>query len=85
MLTYPLPLSMICPMTRANLAITGMSCDHCIRAVNQALTALPGVTVESVRLGRAELRYDETRITPDQLTAAVNDAGYSATVSDVRS
>jgi len=76
---------MICNMTRANLEIKGMSCDHCVHAVKQALTALPGVAVESVRLGRADIRYDETRITPDQLTAAINDAGYLAAVSDVRS
>jgi copper chaperone len=69
-------------MTRANLEIQGMSCDHCIRAVNHALAALPGVAVESVRLGRADVRYDETKITPDLLTAAVTDAGYSATLSD---
>ena len=69
-------------MTRANLEIQGMSCDHCIRAVNHALAALPGVAVESVRLGRADVRYDETKITPDLLTAEVTDAGYSATLSD---
>jgi len=72
-------------MTRAHLAIEGMSCDHCIRAVHQALAALPGVTIDSVRLGRASVRYDEIKLTPDQLTAAVNDAGYSATLSDVHS
>ena len=71
-------------MTRANLEIQGMSCDHCIRAVNRALAALPGVTVESVRLGRADVRYDQDKINPEQLTAAVNDAGYPATLSDVR-
>jgi len=72
-------------MTRANLEIHGMSCDHCIRAVNRALAALPGVAVESVRLGGAGVRYDETKITPDQITAAVNAAGYSATLSNARS
>jgi copper chaperone len=72
-------------MTRANLEIQGMSCDHCIRAVNHALAALSGVAVESVRLGGADVRYDETKITPGQLTAAVSDAGYPATLSDARS
>jgi len=72
-------------MTRAVLQIEGMSCDHCVRAVKHALTALPYVEVESVLLGRADVRFDETRITPTQLTGAISDAGYSATLNDVRS
>jgi len=28
-------------MTRAIIQIEGMSCDHCVRAVKHALTALP--------------------------------------------
>jgi copper chaperone len=72
-------------MTRAIIQIEGMSCDHCVRAVKHALAALPHVEVESVLVGRADVRFDETRITPTQLTGAISDAGYSATLNDVRS
>jgi copper chaperone len=71
-------------MTRATLHIEGMSCDHCVRAVNRALTALPGVEIDSVLIGRADVRFDETKLSPEQLTAAVDEAGYQATVNDVR-
>jgi copper chaperone len=65
-------------MRRLTLHIEGMSCGHCLNAVNQALAALPGVQVDSVRIGRAELRYDESITTPPRIEAAVGDAGYRA-------
>lgn len=67
-------------MERAVLHIDGMSCGHCLNAVNQALAQLPGVEVHTVRMGRAEVRYDQTQLSAAQLEAAVADAGYRATV-----
>ncbi len=58
-----------------------MSCGHCLNAVNQALSTLPGVRIGAVRIGRADLQYDETRVTPDQITAAIAAAGYPAAQS----
>jgi len=66
-------------MERAVLHIDGMSCGHCLNAVNQALAKMPGVEIETVRLGRAEVRYDPERVTLGALEAAVAEAGYSAT------
>jgi copper chaperone len=61
------------------LHIDGMSCGHCLNAVNRALAELPGVKVESVRMGRAELQYDERQLDLARIEAAVTDAGYRAT------
>ena len=66
-------------MRQITLHIDGMSCGHCLNAVSQALGRLPGVEIESVRMGRAELRYDDAVITPEAITGAVADAGYRAT------
>jgi copper chaperone len=66
-------------MQHLTLHIEGMSCGHCLHAVSRALTELPGVEVESVRMGRAELRYDEQHMNPARIEAAVADAGYRAT------
>ena len=33
-------------MRRATLHIEGMSCGHCLNAVNRALSAVPGVRIE---------------------------------------
>jgi copper chaperone len=66
-------------MTPLTLHIEGMSCGHCLNAVNRALAEVPGVKVGSVQMGRAELEFDERAITSAQIEAAVSDAGYRAT------
>ena len=65
-------------MPQLTLAIEGMSCSHCLKAVNQSLAALPGVSIRSVRIGRAELEYDPERIDPLAIAEAVRAAGYPA-------
>ena len=67
-------------MRQATLHIEGMSCGHCLNAVNRALSAMPGVKINGVRIGRAEVTYDETTTQPSDLETAVADAGYRATV-----
>jgi copper chaperone CopZ len=67
-------------MRQATLHIEGMSCGHCLNAVNRALSAVPGVQIDAIRIGRADVSYDESAIGPPQLEAAVAEAGYRATV-----
>lgn len=66
-------------MKDLTLRIEGMSCGHCLNAVNRALRSIPGVEIGSVQMGRAELRYDESAVDPVRIAAAVTDAGYRAT------
>ena len=68
-------------MRDLTLHIENMSCGHCLNAVNRALAAVPGVEIGAVRIGRAELRYDERAADPAGIAAAVTDAGYRATVA----
>ena len=63
------------------LTIEGMSCDHCVRAVREALEKAPSVTVESVELGRAVVYYDDEATGPDDLAERVEDAGYRVTAT----
>ncbi len=66
-------------MTRVTLQIDGMSCGHCLNAVNQALRNIAGVEVKQVQMGRADLDVAG----PEQTAAAeqaVEAAGYHATV-----
>jgi copper chaperone CopZ len=51
-----------------------------VRAVNEALTELPGVTVERVEIGKASVALDDARVAPAQVIDAVQDAGYAAHV-----
>jgi copper chaperone len=60
------------------LHIEGMSCSHCLNAVNAALHAIPGVEVKQVQIGRADLVLP-ANVTPEAAAAAVTEAGYRAT------
>jgi copper chaperone CopZ len=40
---------------------------------------LPGVEVESVKIGRADVQYDEQVLDSTRIEAAVSEAGYRAT------
>ena len=71
-------------MERATLSIEGMSCGHCVGQVKSALQGLPGVTVENVSVGAAEVAYDEATVSPDVLTKAVSEAGYDAKVTPTK-
>jgi copper chaperone len=69
-------------MKRLELTIAGMSCGHCLNAVSGALEAVPGVEVDTLELGRAVVRVDETCSTPDQVADAVYEAGYETRWSE---
>ncbi len=69
-------------MSRVTLQIDGMSCSHCLNAVNQALSAVPGAVVSSVRMGGAEVEYPAQSGT-GALVAAVEDAGYNVSLTQV--
>ena len=63
-----------------DLDIKGMSCGHCVKAVQSALAAVPGVAVKDVRIGHATVEVENGAAKPDALVEAVDDAGYEATV-----
>lgn len=67
-------------MASATLKVRGMSCEHCVRAVTNALTATAGVRNAQVDLkeGKAVVDYDEGKTTPRELANAVMDEGYTA-------
>lgn len=63
-------------MERTTLAIDGMTCAHCVRAVDAALRSVPGVTVEQVEIGSATVAHDAAQVPPRVLHDALRDAGY---------
>lgn len=64
-------------MTHLALQISGMSCGHCVKAVRRALEAVPGVSVNDVTIGAADVTFDEATTTPEQVQQAVQDEGYA--------
>jgi copper chaperone CopZ len=63
-------------MMTQTLEIGGMTCGHCLRAVKDALSEMPGVRLDEVRIGKAVVTFDETTVAPESVAEAVRDAGY---------
>jgi len=63
-------------MINEKIKIDGMSCGHCIMAVRKELSRLP-LKIKDVSIGSAEIEYDETKVTSDEIKRAINKAGYS--------
>jgi copper chaperone CopZ len=63
---------------RVALAITGMTCGHCVAAVKKALAAVPGVREVEVTLSppRAVVSCDPSTTTVEMLTKATGEEGY---------
>ncbi len=67
-------------MTTSTYAVTGMTCGHCVAAVTQELSRLPGVQHVAVELnvgGASTVTVDSAAaLEPDQVRDAVDEAGY---------
>lgn len=70
-------------MKTTRLKVSGMTCGHCVQSVEKALRNSPGVRNATVHLesGAAEVEYEESRVAPEQLIAAVEEEGYSAALA----
>jgi copper chaperone len=68
-------------MQKATFEISGMSCGHCVKAVDKALQQTDGVTVEQVAIGSATVAIDESKTTADAVAKVIDDAGYPVTAT----
>jgi copper chaperone len=61
------------------LSVPDVSCEHCVKTINGALGALPGVETVSTDIPtkRVHLRYDPGQLSLEQITTALDDAGYT--------
>jgi copper chaperone len=64
-------------MESVHLNIEGMTCEHCVRAVDGRLRKTPGVEVQKVVVGAVDLRYDPKRISMDEISELISDEGYT--------
>ncbi len=63
-------------MTTTTITINGMTCSHCVAAVQKALAAVPGLQVEAVTIGSATVSTDPASGLLAAAEAAIDDAGY---------
>ena len=65
-------------MKQSILNVEGMSCNHCVKAVTDALTALDGVSNVNVDLAgkKVTVEYEEETVSLDRMRDAIEDDGY---------
>jgi copper chaperone len=67
-------------LTETTLKIDGMSCNHCVARVENALKSVEGVESAKVSLENKEalVKYDPSKADREKLKDAVEEVGYSA-------
>jgi len=60
---------------KTQLQIKGMSCQHCVKAVDGALRKLSGIKVEEVNVGNATIS-SEGPIDLEKVREAIEDQGF---------
>ena len=64
-------------MSTASYTVAGMTCGHCVNAVTEEVSAVPGVTAVDVDLASGGLTVTSTEPVDDgAVRAAVEEAGY---------
>lgn len=65
-------------MQNITLSVQGMSCEHCVKAIEGSVGQLNGVEQVKVDLADAkvEVAFDEAQISLDQIKETIDDQGY---------
>jgi len=65
-------------MEKRVLRVEGMSCEHCVKAVTNAIGGIAGVTgiVVSLKDKTASFSYDPAQTQLDAIKTAITDEGY---------
>lgn len=67
-------------MAQQTFQVTGMTCDHCVNAVTEEISALAGVTAVDINLRAGEVSAvtitSDSPLTGADVRAAVDEAGY---------
>lgn len=63
-------------MTNTQLKVEGMSCGHCVSAIEKALDGLGAAGKVDLAGKRVEVSYDEAKVSLESIKAAIEDQGY---------
>ncbi|MFC4770925.1 copper chaperone CopZ [Enterococcus hermanniensis] len=67
---------------KKQFAINGMSCNHCVAKVENAVNQLAGIDKVKINLKKNQgvVKFDETKVSAEKIAAAVTEAGYETEV-----
>jgi len=63
-------------MKEVTLQVKGMSCGHCVNAVEGALKELGAQGKVDLRAGSVAVSYDESRVALEAVKEAIEEQGY---------
>ncbi|MBP2242467.1 copper chaperone [Cytobacillus eiseniae] len=65
-------------MVKVTLNVAGMTCGHCVKAVEGSVGELAGVSKVQVHLetGTVDVEYRTDEVTVEQIKEAIDDQGY---------
>ena len=65
-------------MKQITLKVQGMTCQHCVKAIEKSVGKLSGVAEVAVNLanGQVDVHMDERQVVEAELRAAIENAGY---------
>ncbi|KJD45445.1 copper ion binding protein [Paenibacillus terrae] len=63
-------------MAQVTLNVEGMSCNHCVKAVEGALEKVGASGKVSLEAKQVAVEYDESNLNVEALKTAIEDQGY---------
>ena len=65
-------------MEKTILNVDGMSCEHCVKAITKAVSALPGIHSVDVNLEAktVTVAHDTAQTPPDKIRFEIEEQGY---------
>ncbi|EMF0395116.1 copper chaperone CopZ [Enterococcus sp. AZ078] len=67
---------------KQEFSVKGMSCNHCVARIEEAVGRISGVKKVKVQLKKekAVVKFDETNVQATEICQAINELGYQAEV-----
>lgn len=63
-------------MSNITLNVAGMSCNHCVKSVEEAVKSIGAKGQVDLAAGTVAVEYDEQSVSVEQIKAAIEDQGY---------
>ncbi|WP_010290060.1 copper chaperone CopZ [Kurthia massiliensis] len=65
-------------MQNVTLNVQGMSCGHCVKAVESSVGELNGIETVNVNLddAKVDVAFDDTKVSIDDIKETIEDQGY---------